>query len=208
MAVNTAIDARIRVKSPRLISESTRVVPSLHRFKVAARDRARFLGSLGGIGHAIELDHAPAVKLDGVERGKDGVEIHASPSQLDKTIAGEVLDVEKQQPARVLAHGHGRIAARLLVMRRVEQEVNESGIGGVEHARDFFGRLTQGTPVMMVAERHAALRGAIGPGVERRLSQLYAAKADGGDVVDSLAVIAVPGNGRVTEADARCGAAS
>src|SRR5437879_12496128 len=103
MAVNTAIDARIRVKSPRLISESTRVVPSLHRFKVAARDRARFLGSLGGIGHAIELDHAPAVKLDGVERGKDGLQIHAAPSQLDKAIAGEFLELTNQQPARVCA---------------------------------------------------------------------------------------------------------
>src|SRR4029077_236 len=189
MAVSTASDARIRVKSPPLISESARVVPSLRRFKVAARDRARFLGSLGWIGHAVELDHAPAVKLDGVERSKDGVEIHASPSQLDKTIAGEVLDVDKQQPARVLAHGRCGIAARLLVMRRVEQEVYESGIGGVEHARDFFRRLTQGAHVVMVAERDADVGGAA---AELREQPPQAAvvvghwRSTGGTLVDHL----------------------
>src|SRR2546422_1052001 len=266
-------------------TESARVVPSVQRLEVTARDRARLLRCPAASRHAVELDDPPSIEVDGIQCREHRLDIDLPSAQLDEAIAREILDVQKEQPARVLANRRGRIASGLLIVRYVEQQAYESRIGGVEHARHFVRRLAERTHVIVVAEgdaqvtappadlseqpshalevlghrrlparalvdhlevsspnvadelrmprvlsqgfrfsrwiernvparqrhEHEALvgeqllelAGSSAPGVERRLPQLHTVKAERGDVIDGLAVVAVPRNRGVAESDAR-----
>src|SRR3989449_8042010 len=268
-------------------TESARVVPSVQRLEVTARDRARLLRCPAASRHAVELDDPPSIEVDRIQRREHRLDIDLTSAQLGEVNAREVLDVRNEQPASVLAHRRSWIASGLLIVRYVEQQANESRIGGVEHARHLVRRLAERAHVIVVAEgdaevtappadlseqsshalevlghrrlptwtlvdhlevsspnvadesrmqrvlsqgfrfgcwiernvparqrhEHEAflgkqlleLGGPIAPGVERRLPQLHAAEAERGDVVDGLAVIAVPGDRRVAETDARGG---
>ena len=57
----------------------------------------------------------------------------------------------------MLPHRLGGISPGLLVMPGIQLEPHESGISGVEHARDFARRLAQRAHVIVVAEWDAQL---------------------------------------------------
>src|SRR2546422_2526508 len=121
-------------------TESARVVPSVQRLEVTARDRARFLRCAAARRHAVELDDPPSIEVDRIQRREHRLDIDLTSAQLDEVNAREILDMQKEQPARVLADRRGRIAPGLLIVRRVEQQAHESRVSGIEHARHLVDR--------------------------------------------------------------------
>src|SRR5207237_4327379 len=57
----------------------------------------------------------------------------------------------------------------------------------------------------LLGEQILELGGSVAPCIERRLPELDAVEAERGDVVDGLTVVAVPGDRRAAEPDARGG---
>ena len=65
--------------------------------------------------------------------------------------------MDEDQPIRVLPHGADRIAAALLVVRNIEQELHVPRVRGIHDLCDFLRLLAERVHVMVVRERNADL---------------------------------------------------
>src|SRR5207247_5475801 len=163
-----AATSHARPKTCEISSVRTDRVKVAMLFQVALGDQRRIFRRPSLVGHAVQLDHRPAAELYVVERGKNARQIHFPSPKLHEAVGRAVplysfhiLQVQEQQPVRVATDRTDRIAAALMVMRHVELEPHVSWIGRVQNPIDVVGLLADRSHVIVVAERHADIRGSL-----------------------------------------------
>src|SRR5262249_29598364 len=100
----------------------------------------------------------------GLERGEECREIQSPAPKLYEAIGFglafwsgtfDILDVKEEQAIGIPLHGLRRIAARLRVVCRVQLELHESRVRGLQNVRNFVGGLPQCPHVVVITDRDA-----------------------------------------------------